>query len=80
MPSENLLIYKMGDGWEPICEFLGKPVPDAEFPWVNEATALKQLIAEKMRANFRHAVRVVMPWVGGVLVVGVGSWIAMKNM
>ena len=24
-----------GDGWEPLCEFLGHPVPDAPFPWKN---------------------------------------------
>lgn len=80
VPPENLLIYKMGEGWEPICEFLGKPVPDGDFPWANEAAVLKKMIAEKTRENFAHAARVVMPWVGGALAVGVGSWIAMKNM
>lgn len=27
-PPERLLIYKLGDGWEPLCKFLGKPVPE----------------------------------------------------
>lgn len=36
IPSENLLVYKVGDGWEPLCEFLGKPVPDTPFPNVND--------------------------------------------
>ena len=27
VPKEKLLIYKIGDGWEPLCKFLGKPVP-----------------------------------------------------
>lgn len=24
-----------GDGWEPLCAVLGRPVPDAPFPWIN---------------------------------------------
>ena len=27
VPKEKLLVYKIGDGWEPLCKFLGKPVP-----------------------------------------------------
>ena len=27
VPKERLLIYRIGDGWEPICKFLGKPIP-----------------------------------------------------
>jgi hypothetical protein len=26
-----------GEGWEPLCEFLGRPVPEAPFPWMNRA-------------------------------------------
>ncbi|KAJ4420400.1 hypothetical protein N0V82_004389 [Gnomoniopsis sp. IMI 355080] len=33
----QLLEYKLGDGWEPLCEFLGKPVPDMPFPNVNDS-------------------------------------------
>lgn len=41
VPPENLLVYTMGSGWGPLCEFLGKPLPEQEFPWVNEAEELK---------------------------------------
>lgn len=34
-PKDKLLVYKFSDGWEPLCKFLGEPVPDAEFPWSN---------------------------------------------
>ncbi|PWY77587.1 hypothetical protein BO83DRAFT_461497 [Aspergillus eucalypticola CBS 122712] len=27
VPAENLLVYHVKDGWEPLCEFLGKSVP-----------------------------------------------------
>lgn len=32
----RLLEYKLGEGWEPLCKFLGVAVPDVEFPRVNE--------------------------------------------
>ncbi|KAK8061987.1 hypothetical protein PG994_008353 [Apiospora phragmitis] len=36
VPAERRLEYVMGSGWEPLCAFLGKEVPDVPFPWVNE--------------------------------------------
>lgn len=35
-PAEKLLRYKMGDGWAPICEILGEPVPSDDFPHSNK--------------------------------------------
>lgn len=35
VPKERLLEWYIGDGWEPLCKFLGKPIPDEEFPHVN---------------------------------------------
>lgn len=35
LPPERLLHFDPRDGWEPLCAFLGVPVPDAPFPRVN---------------------------------------------
>lgn len=35
IPPENLLIYEPGQGWEPLCAFLGLDVPEAPYPSVN---------------------------------------------
>lgn len=34
---DDLLVFDVagGDGWEPLCEFLDKPVPETPFPWDN---------------------------------------------
>lgn len=41
---ERLLEYKLGSGWKPLCDFLGKPVPvEEEFPWINEAAMHDQM-------------------------------------
>jgi len=34
-PKDKLLIYSVKDGWEPLCKFLGKPVPSWPFPHKN---------------------------------------------
>ena len=51
-PKEKLLEYKLGSGWEPLCKFLGKEVPDVPFPHMNESQSLKMVINEMgMRAT-----------------------------
>lgn len=33
--AERLLVYDVASGWEPLCRFLGRPVPRAPFPHLN---------------------------------------------
>jgi Sulfotransferase domain len=40
VPKDRLLKYELGSGWEPLCDFLGKPVPDVPFPHFKEAKTL----------------------------------------
>ena len=41
---ENLLVFRPQDGWEPLCEFLGVPVPaDTPYPRENGAESLRQI-------------------------------------
>lgn len=39
---EKLLVYHVKDGWEPLCQFLDKPVPTETFPRVNQQVAFKE--------------------------------------
>lgn len=32
IPASRLLVYDVAQGWEPLCAFLGVPVPDQPFP------------------------------------------------
>lgn len=35
-PGDLLVVdWSAGDGWQRLCDFLGRPVPDADFPWSN---------------------------------------------
>ncbi|MEX1007808.1 MAG: sulfotransferase family protein [Acidimicrobiia bacterium] len=35
IPDDRLVEWQPGDGWDPICEALGLPVPDEPYPHVN---------------------------------------------
>ena len=41
--DERLLTYHLGDGWEPLCHFLGKPVPETPFPRSNSTEDFKAM-------------------------------------
>ena len=36
IPTHQLLVYEVKEGWAPLCEFLGVPVPDDPFPRTND--------------------------------------------
>jgi hypothetical protein len=36
IPASQLLVYEVKQGWEPLCDFLGAPVPDEDFPRTND--------------------------------------------
>ncbi len=53
IPKDRLLIFDVKEGWEPLCAFLGVPVPQEPFPHVNDAQSLKawiQLMGEVQKA------------------------------
>lgn len=43
VPPERLLVFNVKQGWEPLCKFLGKPVPDIPFPRVNDSSMMKRI-------------------------------------
>ena len=46
VPRERLLVYRTGDGWAPLCEFLGVPVPDVPYPQTNSREEMTAMLAE----------------------------------
>jgi hypothetical protein len=48
VPEERLLVYSVTEGWEPLCQFLGHPVPARPFPHANAGIAeLRSKIVEQ---------------------------------
>ncbi|MCC2657534.1 MAG: hypothetical protein K0Q76_2642 [Panacagrimonas sp.] len=42
---ERLLVHEAGEGWEPLCAFLGVPVPDQPYPSRNNADQFRTTAA-----------------------------------
>ncbi|XP_078481860.1 uncharacterized protein LOC100176328 isoform X1 [Ciona intestinalis] len=47
-PKDQLLVFNFKDGWEPLCKFLGVPVPDTPFHHKNKKGAI---IKEMLQTN-----------------------------
>ena len=52
VPADQLLVFDVKEGWEPLCKFLGKPVPEVPFPNVNDSSEFRRRI-EKVTENDR---------------------------
>jgi hypothetical protein len=42
VPPERLLVFDVGEGWKPLCDFLGVEVPDEPFFRLNEAREMRR--------------------------------------
>lgn len=49
LPADRLLVFEVAQGWEPLCEFLGTPVPDEPFPNRNRREEFGSLLREHGR-------------------------------
>lgn len=54
-PKEKLLVFRLEDGWEPLCKFLGKPVPNVPFPRLNETEAVNELVRVYIGQSYKRA-------------------------
>ena len=65
-------MFNVRDGWEPLCKFLGKDIPDISFPHKNVGGSVHELLLKEnviMRRLNRDTVLGGMFW----LTVGVGA-------
>jgi hypothetical protein len=46
VPADRLLVWSVRDGWEPLCEFLGIPVPEMPFPHLNDAKEFGERVVD----------------------------------
>jgi hypothetical protein len=71
IPPQRLLVFDVKDGWQPLCAFLGVPVPVGEpFPHLNDAVDFSR----RQRDQCRHIVRRLLPALTAV-VAGGASWL-----
>lgn len=49
--ADRLLVYRVSEGWQPLCEFLDVPIPDIDFPRINSRDETKQMLASLIAAS-----------------------------
>ena len=60
VPSPQLLVYRVTDGWEPLCQFLETEVPTIPFPHENKAGQPGNIVEKYLKFGiFQQAEREV---------------------
>jgi hypothetical protein len=52
IPAARLLVFEVKEGWGPLCEFLERPLPNGEFPFVNDERATRDILNKIMQEGF----------------------------
>jgi hypothetical protein len=52
VPPDRLLVFTVSEGWQPLCDFIGVPVPEAPFPRVNDRAQFQQIIKGLTRGAY----------------------------
>lgn len=50
--EDRLLVFHPKEGWEPLCAFLDQPVPETEFPNVNDRAEFKKRLGMIQRMRY----------------------------
>jgi hypothetical protein len=50
-PTDRFLEFHPKDGWGPLCEFLGKEVPEGDFPRLNDTKTFQQIFKSGQKSN-----------------------------
>ncbi|KAK8051551.1 hypothetical protein PG993_002936 [Apiospora rasikravindrae] len=78
VPEEQLLNYDLKQGWGPLCEFLGKPVPDMPFPQANKRKEHVARVRAKqnmfLKAMCKKTLRALVPLILSSGAVGLAVW------
>jgi len=78
--KDRLLDFKLGDGWEPLCEFLGKTVPAEPYPHVNDAAMYLNIHEELLHRGIHKVARKVLGAVVSLAVVGTVAYFYRRKL
>ncbi|KAK7954416.1 hypothetical protein PG988_015110 [Apiospora saccharicola] len=78
VPKDNLLEWNPSDGWQPLCNFLGKPVPNVPFPHINKGA--EDAPRHKKLAMQRIAILITRSLIRPILFVSLAAsvWIGIR--
>lgn len=59
VPKENLLEYRVQQGWGPLCDFLGKPVPKNPFPRGNDREETRKKVKAAIYFEIKRGIKIL---------------------
>jgi len=58
VPKDRLLVFNVAEGWDPLCAFLGVPVPATSYPRENSTLEFQTRVADgQMPINLEKVAR-----------------------
>ena len=73
IPSDRLLVFQVKEGWDPLCKFLGVPVPEEPFPNVNDTEEMRKRIWSMKRSCY-------ISWGLAIALVGVSGYLIKDHL
>jgi len=74
VPPSNLLEFHSEDGWGPLCEFLGKEVPEEPYPHSNEGSYTADRHWWAMLIQTAYVLGKALAFLVPITVVAVAAW------
>ena len=75
LPPDRFLEWTVKDGWQPLCKFLGRDIPDEPFPKGNSPVEYAEKLPRVLQ-DFEARAKRNMMWTSTALVLGLGLFIA----
>lgn len=79
VPKEDLLVFNVKEGWEPLCQFLDKPVPEKPFPKINDTVIFQEGLNLIFSARRAAVIMRVAFWAGTVVIGAGAAMYAMRS-
>jgi hypothetical protein len=73
--KKEFLEFELGDNWGPLCRFLGKDVPEVDFPHVNDSDSFRKSFG---LGWYRFPTKIVLCMALWILGCGIGYWVFHK--
>ena len=76
--QQDLLEYEVKEGWDPLCRFLGKDIPDHDFPNKNTPEDFHGARWRQRRKQVIDSIVTVLPVIAGLCAIGAGVFLAIR--
>ncbi|KAH7355089.1 NAD dependent epimerase/dehydratase [Rhexocercosporidium sp. MPI-PUGE-AT-0058] len=70
--EERFLVFEAREGWEPLCKFLGRKVPEGEYPRLHDTRSFREMMIPERYLRVKRMLGILA--VVAPVLVGLGVW------